>query len=515
MQNKQDNTMKIKILVALMLLALCLPAAGQVHGSMQQIGSSRILQLWGTHYERGYAQGYLLAPEIMTVFNDFYWMMYTYSDQAFYNQLQTFSQQHFNYSQQMYFEAVGMAEGMASSGTNIHHNGLGRDLATDDILLLNTVYDMVTLQGGRKDAFKLGCASLSSWGVATQSDSLLAGSSVITRFLDTTQNSALIANPLLVVHHPSESNEQTWLGFTFPGMFCPMTVISSTGIFASLNTGSDNYAPDPTNLSPILWDLRKGVEVADYDQNGAVHVHDVYAAIASGNHLSGTIIHVLQESGGVTGSIVIETRNGITQFRNYNQNGNLPTHHLAATNHFRLIANPACCNRYTLIQDSLYANPHMDAKRQWRVLSGAAGLETNLSAVQFIPSTGALLWAAASLSEPAYLRPGLQLDTQELFSYATAVHDPQQTPAPTQVSIYPNPWNGAQDLKLSASSPVTRVEVFNLKGQKVLAFTPTLPQQNLRVMGSATALPAGIYFLKTSFTQGQPRVQKFILHPDK
>lgn len=506
--------MKIKVIVALMLLVLALPAMAQIHGSLQQIGSSRILQLWGTHYERGYAQGYLLAPEIMTVFNDFYWTMYTYSDPAFYNQLQTFSQQHFNYSQQMYFEAVGMAEGMAASGHSIHHNGLGRDLATDDLLLLNTVYDMVTLQGGRKDAFKLGCASLSSWGVATQSDSLLAGSSVITRFLDTTQNSALIANPLLVVHHPSEANEQAWLGFTYPGMFNPMTVISSTGIFASLNTGSDNYAPNPTNLSPILWDMRKGVETADYDQNGAAQVHDVYAAIASGNHLSGTIIHTLQESAGVTGSIVIETRNGITQFRNYNQNGNLPTHHLAATNHFRLIANPVCCNRYTLIQDSLYANPHINAKRQWQVLSGAAGLETNLSAVQYIPSTGALLWAAASLSEPAYVRPALQLDTQELFSYATAVIDPQQTPPAARISIYPNPWNGSRELKLSSSSPVTRVEIYNLKGQAVYAYTPPLPQQNLSVPESAGTLPTGIYFLKTSFTQGQAQVQKFIIHRD-
>ena len=45
----------------LILFALALPLAAQVNGNLQYIGDKAILQVWGDHYQRGYAQGYLFA----------------------------------------------------------------------------------------------------------------------------------------------------------------------------------------------------------------------------------------------------------------------------------------------------------------------------------------------------------------------------------------------------------------------------------------------------------------------
>lgn len=499
-----------KLLLISIMLILSLTLSAQVNGDLQQLGDQMILQVWGSHYERGYAQGYLLCPQIMEVFSDLYWTMFCYSSTDFYSQLLSYYQQHFITPESMNWELIGMIEGMMASQHDIYHAGLGRDLALQDLLLLNTMHDMVAL--GSKPASKLqfGCASLSSWGVATAADSLLVSSSVITRFLDASPNSALIANPLMIIHHPSESTEQKWLGLSFPGFINPPTVISENMLYASMNTGSDHYAPNPDNLSPILWDMRKGVELPDFNADGTINAYDIHAAIASGNHLSGSIIHSLHEAGGTVSSLVTETRNGTTQYRSYNQNGNLPTHHLAATNHFRLISGAICCDRYANLQDSLYANPHVTAKRQWQVMSGAAGLESTLSAIQFVPSTGYLLWAAASLSQPAYQLPALPFDVYALFDYSVANSDEHLPAAVPELSIYPNPWVAGQDMNIFAAKAVTNLEIYNLKGQLVLATPVATKTGEISINLQGQTLPKGIYFLKARFQDGNSTLRKFV-----
>lgn len=499
---------KLTLISLLLLFSLALSA--QVNGDLQQIGNQKILQVWGSHYERGYAQGYLLSPQIMEVFNDLYWTMFCYSSTDFYNQLLTYYQQHFTTPERMYWEVQGMAEGMAASGQSLYHPGLGRDLGLDDLLLLNTMHDMIAL--GAKPASKpgFGCASLSSWGVATAADSILASGSVITRFLDASPNSALIGNPLMIVHHPSESTEQKWLGLSYPGFVNPPTVISEHMLYASMNTGSDHYAPNPTNLSPILWDMRKGVEMPDFNADGTTNAYDIHSAIASGEHLSGSIIHSLHEAAGAVSSLVTETKSGTTQYRSYNQNGNLPTHHLAATNHFRLISGAICCDRYANLQDSLYANPHITAKRQWQVMSGAAGLESTLSAIQFVPSTGYLLWAAASLSQPAYQLPALPFDVNTLFAYSVANSDEHLPAAAPELSIYPNPWVVGQALNISASKAVAKLEIYNLKGQQVLVTHVAAKTGEISFDLQGYPLPTGIYFLKASFHDSSTLVRRFV-----
>ena len=42
-----------------------LPVSETVNGTISEIQGMRVLTLWGTNYEQGYAQGYLLGPEII------------------------------------------------------------------------------------------------------------------------------------------------------------------------------------------------------------------------------------------------------------------------------------------------------------------------------------------------------------------------------------------------------------------------------------------------------------------
>ncbi len=105
------------IIFALLLLATGI--YGQANGNLNQIGDKKILHVWGDHYQRGFAQGYYLAPQIMEVFNDFYWTMFSFSSTDFYSFLEGYYTQHFSSDQRMFFEALGLTEGMAAAGTGL------------------------------------------------------------------------------------------------------------------------------------------------------------------------------------------------------------------------------------------------------------------------------------------------------------------------------------------------------------------------------------------------------------
>lgn len=486
------------IVVLLMLVVAMGSLMAQVNGEISQLGDKTVLKIWGNHYQRGYAQGYLLADEIKEVFTDYFYTMQVFSDQDYYNQLWDFTTSSFAPDNRFITECTGIAEGMAASSAGAYVAVLGRNLEAQDLLMLNASVDLAYLESSKE--LQLGCASLASWGSSTQADEILQGSAVITRFLDWTTNTALIGNPLLVVHFPSEPDEMRWVNFTFPGFIGAITALNEELHFASMNTGNDHYYNDLNGLNPILYSIRSGIERRDYDQNGIQDADDLYSAIQSKNHLAGFIVQNLLENGGEAYNSVIETNNGGTARRLYNQSGDLPGLHLAATNHFRVLSYPTCCTRYVNIQDSLYTNRYLSAKRQWNVLSGAAGMDNNLMAIQYIPAQDYLLWAVATANTPAFARPAVTFAPSQLFSHPVSNNDDHLVQAPFDISVYPNPFGNPAELRLETKSEINRVEIFNLRGQRIYNGQG---RRNSHSFGELSAeMPNGIYLIRVSDTQG-------------
>jgi hypothetical protein len=497
--------------LSILLLALALPFFAQVNGDLQYIGDKAILHVWGTHYDRGYAQGYLLAGPILAVFNDFYYVMFSFSNPAHYAYLGDYYQQHFYNDANISVEAEGIIAGIQASGTSLYHAGLQRDLTAADILQANAFLDMLQVRNRIGDnGLRMGCASLSSWGSSTEQDSLLAGSSVITRWLDWTEIDVLIDNPLLIVHHPSEPDEQEWLTVTVPGWLGAPSSISVEGTWASLNMGNDHSVTDPNNLDPILYDVRRGQERIDYNADGEANALDVSAAVQGGHHLNGTIIHVLSEEGQDIIPVVVETNNSGTALRYYDHpESGLPGHNLAATNHFRALTFPSCCSRYANIIDSLNANPNITAKRQWNLLAGAAGQETTLAALQYVPSTGTLIWSGATSDLPAYMNPGLTLSVQNLFDFSTPADDPVYNIPVPALDVYPNPLFGVADLSLKGGFAFDTMSVYNLRGQKV--YSSRMPSARTEVSIALPELNPGLYLVRVSNQDGRSTVRKLVI----
>lgn len=492
--------MKLRYIFAAILLIAVVILNAQVNGELSTVNGKSVLKVWGTHYERGYAHGYLLSAQIMTVFQDYYYTMMAFSDPQHYDTLWSYYQEHFSIDPRFEAEFNGMIAGMYDAG-HLYHPGLGRNLTAEDLQLANAVVDMSQIREG--SPLDLGCASLASWGISTEQDLNLAGASVITRFLDWSQNSALIANPLLIVHYPSEPDEIRWASFTYPGFIGALSAVTENHSFASLNMANDHTVTDPDGLQPVLLSVRRGLERTDWNSDGVYDSDDLYASVSAANSLSGTLIQNLAERNGYFHASVIETNNTNTVRRLYNQSGNLPGRHIAATNHFRILTSGTCCTRYYNIQDSLYTDPNISAKRQWRVLSGAAGMENNLMAIQYIPTTGYILWSTATLSAPAYSLPGLVLDTATLFQHPVTASDPLLPTPGISIINYPNPFNPSTTISysLSLDSDVS-IEIYNQKGQLVKTLVKgDMPAGKHSVVWNGTdshgrATSSGVYFYK-------------------
>ncbi len=239
----------------------------------------------------------------------------------------------------------------------------------------------------------------------------------------------------------------------------------------------------------------------------------MFDAVSAGLSLSGTIIHTVSEDP-ITLTGVIETNNSQgTVMRTVQFGDGLPGMHLAATNHFLMLSSPVCCTRYANIVDSLTVNPYVSAKRQLTVLTGAAGQDNNMMAIQHIPSLGLILWSSATLAQPAFMNQMLTLESNVLFGFNTSAEDMIQPPSATALKVYPNPArvNSMITIEHKGKTNVP-VDIFNLKGQKVREINSS--GEVARWDGkNAAGKPsgAGIYLLRAGDSKQETKTSKLLL----
>jgi hypothetical protein len=282
--------MKLKLMFIFLAASLVLaPLAAQCNGELTSVGDKYILQVWGSHYERGYAQGYLLAPRIMQVFSSYFFPYVAANSVGRYNNMLDY---YFNY----YETGAGFlsVSGRTGGRYDCQRTKLvswapaarperGRHAAGNAIVDIPYATNLRDLD--------LACSSLSSYAEATLDDPELQGSLVITRLLDWTRNSNLINNPLLVVHHPSEPYEVKWMSFTYPGLIGALSALNQYGHASFLNMGNIHASTETNGLDSELLSVRKAIEIMNFNQDQLYNADDPWAAISGDPHSSATIIH--------------------------------------------------------------------------------------------------------------------------------------------------------------------------------------------------------------------------------
>ncbi|MCF7886705.1 MAG: T9SS type A sorting domain-containing protein [Candidatus Marinimicrobia bacterium] len=505
--------MKRHLIILLLVLIVGSLSGQRVKGRLEEVDGKQVLTLWGTHRERGYAHGYLLGEDFVSIFDEYIVKFLCDSSVNYYNTMQELFINRYSIEDKYQIEAEAMLQGMLDKGTDIYNNILERNLNSKDILICNAIPDLSQLMYLLPNS--MGCASISSWGSSTEAE--LDGHLVITRLLDWDAHSSLYENNLLIVNLPSEESEQPWISFTFAGFLGALSGINAAQVGAFMHMGNEFQCQANDPYYPILLTIRNGIELDDYNQDKQNNPQDIVQAIKDRNRSMGSIVHAFQDHGNESPPLIIESNNvKEVDVRDKSDNTAINGSNLAATNHFRTLYSPATCSRYDGIIDSLNISATISAQRSWQILANAAKSEGNLQAIQYIGSKNLIKWSTTSSKENlAYSKAPTQFYLDSLFSNPAKINieqSPNRIPSFVLKQNYPNPFNHSTtiEFQLTKTENVS-LTIFNSLGEVVKNLvTQKLNSGHHHYEWNAEGFPSGIYFYQLQ-TKAHSQIKKLLL----
>lgn len=347
------------------------------NGRMRTKGppSQKYLQVWGTNYEMGFAHGYLLASEIMSIYIN-RWIGYTdfhsvTPDYYEYTYLPWYREKYY-IPVKFQEEGEAVIDGIAAKGVSLYHPALGRDLIAEDILVLTGA--------GDEEDFK--CSSLSGWGGSTSGDDTLQGGYIIARNVDGPVGlyTTLANVSSIIAYAPSDPNEQKFFNVSFAGVFGAFSCLNEYGVGLCSNSGNHpdtNFIP-PNSLLGSLLANRLAIEAIDPDGSGVNDIFDIDSMKLHTEHLRSNEYHVYSPydaSHPIPGAIIEMNNIGDTMrfsTHNYIAPQIYSQWNLAVTNHDRLLYPPVYCGRYQRLADSLNADFHLNTQRAITIVNTVA-----------------------------------------------------------------------------------------------------------------------------------------------
>ncbi len=258
------------------------------NGELTTIGGIRVLKLWGTNYQKGYAHGYLLADNIVHLMNNYMFWLFI-SNVENYNALISVLQNVADISQENLDELDGMMAGISASGANLYIPKLGRNLNINDLKMINLL----------ADTFEEYCSSFSAWGNYTS-----GGNTISARNLDYGPPNFPASNLwLLIVNYPKDSSQKKWVSIAVPGMIGVLTGMSEDGLGLYMNSVMGvGYSPAGMRVSPVTLVAREAL----LNAGGNNLVDDVAATFSGKVTHAGYIFHVTSPSNQKDVAAVIE-----------------------------------------------------------------------------------------------------------------------------------------------------------------------------------------------------------------
>ncbi len=351
-------------------------------GRLSQHDGIRVLEVWGSPAEAGYAQGYLLAEDIVALFDrTILQPPVGAAPEAYEAVLLPAVRRHFRWSPAQEAELAGILRGLrARLGDDALRSAkLNRALTVDDVKLVNALADW-------RGVF---CSTFSAWGAQTTD-----GQTITARNLDYPSTQAMRKSQLILVHR-GEKDGHPWCGVSWPGLVGVYTGLSDAGVTINMHDANGLPTRDVLNLTPRSLALRTALEAAD----AASALKDVEHVFRRHRVLVGNNIHVSRPvaaaslpagvfeydgnpaSDGVTLRIPpkITTAAGPTS--------------LVCTNHMRQRRSPSDCGRYETLTRGLAAhqraNKPLDVPAALKLIRQAAN-DTTLHTVVFVPHERAM-----------------------------------------------------------------------------------------------------------------------------
>jgi hypothetical protein len=514
----------MKKVLLLLIVSMCLATALAAQGVNGRILSTHhnltVVKVWGTHEERGYAAGYLLAEQFTDAYENYIaWAFGPYLPYA----KQLIQHPYFFYIDPEYIaEAHAFIDG-------VHAAGYGEDLDFADVLVGNCFLDIQGVLAGLAD-MKNGCSSLMSWGEATKKTDL-NGKSVITRHLDWDIIPILLRNQVMVIHIPAEENEQPWLLIGFAGQISVMSGVNESGVAIMHQSMNDLVTPGTPYCAyePITFSMRRAIERIDLNGDGVNNVQDIVTALTANpmgfaNNYIITGLAPSTSGGDEQIAIVAEVANTAPYYsiRHNTYADNIPGQNLYAANAC-ISRNNALnyCDRYTSIVEQMGDGTKMSSKRAWEMMKTYSLLpDRNLQFLQFIPEKHSLKLGVhqmdGTIASQAHI---LRFNTIALFKMAPGLKDAEAI-QPMEVEpvklddellVFPNPARNMIRVFIPVNAPGTvSAAIYNVLGEQVYHRSFISAEGRMHLEVDIAGFLQGTYFLRVSSSNGTV-TEKFIV----
>ncbi len=488
-------------LAVLFLLLFTACKAQPVNGIiMMDSNNLKVIKVWGSHYERGYAYGYLIGDQITTLAQHYVKPVLGTS----YSTARNIMTASVDVQIDTLFkvEAQGIIDGMNSAGSNTSN------LDATDLLIANSLLDITALVNKKSS---MGCSSLMSWGPATAGTDL-GGKSVISRHLDWSVNSYLVNNQVMVVHLPSEADEQKWILIGYAGMFSALSGMNvDFACFQHVMSDYNGGTLHNQHLSPVWFTLRKALEKKDFDGDGHHNVQDVRAALGaqSAGFADGYIISALARSTENVDSLIalVAELTPVAPTHTYRYSSfpdSIPSSNLYTAN-YQIKRNNAMnfCSRYNGIRTHIGSGTLIDLDTNWILMRDYSHLSTNNQFMEYAPEMNYLRISNYRDGHPAYQNTPLVFDIQSLLQDVSGL---ELVPTGEEKEIlYPNPAGDRIMIRGLGDSKITGFTILGANGEQVRNHKGEIPADGIQIGD----LPAGMYFL-TLRTEKSQKQYKFI-----
>lgn len=480
---------KVVFLFLLCGLSLNSMFSQPVQGVFVQNTNPYIIQVWGNHYERGYAMGYLLAAQIADIYGNYVAPQFG-SNLPFAKLM--IQQGLFRIDSVYISEAQGVIDGITDAG----HNSQNLDYL--DVLIGNTFLDFQNISSFKHKIKSPGCSSLISWGNATAA-SELGGKSIITRHLDWSTETCVLNNQAIVIHFPTDPGEQPWLLIGFAGQMGVLSGLNQSGLGVFQHSMSDSYSPgySTQHYEPVWFFLRRSIEQSDVNGDGVSNTLDMREAalqnlngFADGYIVSAIAPNIYSNDSLCAMIAELAPAAPLHTFRDNSFPDSVPGSNIYAANYeIKRNNHLHFCYRYNQTKNALNAisGQHVGKTVSWTIMadSSNAGFG-NVQMIQYVPEDNELYVSFHPGDAPAY-------ETNPVFFDLTTLFNPTWLPLKNQcpLSVYPNPASDFLHVNTGNDDEYS-LYIFNLQGKELMQKTELIGNSTLNI----SQLKPGIYGAK-------------------
>lgn len=498
-------------LIKMAILLIVVSSAFGINGSIELIGEIRILNLWGSWEEMGYAYGYLLGPELKGFYEGYFVEFAGGIGNV--NIARSYFNEYFDVPTEFSDYASGIITGFADT-VSLYSSIYSRDIDVLDLYIISSTPDLSALV----DFQQIFCSSVSAWGNATLNDPLLSGSPAISRNLDYYVDYAesILESGLLVTHDPDMGQE--WISISFPGFMGCLSGMNETGISITLNMG--NYSGTSITspkFVPIGMAIALGLSESDFDNSGVCDIGDLMAATTEWNRSNTYCMHINSPTNlgyaGVPGLVSEVNNHTGTAFRFVEDEPAISPDRIVVTNHHRVLYPPITCSRYSKLSDSLVTNPNVDLQRLWGFMEPVGevpmpGVGGTLQTMIFQQDQRRIGLAFSSSGVAAYQKSPEWIEWSDIYPN----HDEQSVEdefvQPLLMQVYPNPASSIINVS-AVVSEADQLEVFDLTGRQMpVTFIQTASNLFVADIGE---LYEGLYFVTNTGYPNRENVPFLVL----